>query len=287
MARTGDSTAVTASVSWPDVRVPDARRRRRAGLGKGREQLHGPVRMKRQVRQLKRSESIARLLVDRITSSHLKDGDSLESEIVMMEDLNTGRGSLREAFRILELNGILEVRTGPTGGPIVREPDISHFGGMWSLFLRMSGCTYRELMEASILTEPPIAAIGAQKRNPEHLAALQAAIDLEASIAPTDGPGYMAANAAFHDAIARLVDNRAVYLYLRGNDWITSIPFSEVVRVSEVQAEVLDVHKRIVKAIADGSPRRAETLLRTHLEMSLAYCEQKFGTIIDQPVRWH
>ena len=47
------------------------------------------------VRQLKRSESIARTLVDRITSSKLKDGDSLESEIVMMEELNTGRGSLR------------------------------------------------------------------------------------------------------------------------------------------------------------------------------------------------
>src|SRR5215207_1417327 len=186
----------------------------------GREQLHEPVRMKRPVRQLKRSESIARLLVDRITSSRLKDGDSLESEIVMMEELNTGRGSLREAFRILELSGILEVRTGPTGGPIVRDPDISHFAGMCSLFLRMNGCTYRELMETNILTVPPIAAIGAQRRNTEHIAALQAAIDLEASIPADDGHAYMAANVAFHDAIARLADNRALYLYLRGNHWI-------------------------------------------------------------------
>jgi GntR family transcriptional regulator, transcriptional repressor for pyruvate dehydrogenase complex len=243
--------------------------------------------MKRQVRQLKRSESIARTLVDRITSSHLKDGDSLESEIVMMEELNTGRGSLREAFRILELSGVLEVRTGPTGGPIVRDPDISHLAGMWSLFLRMSGCTYRELMEANILTVPPIAAIGAQKRNPEHLAALQAAIDLEASTGPEDGRGYMAAQAAFHDAIAGLVDNRAMCLYLRGNHWITSILFNEVVLVGEVQEEVLDVHKHIVKAISDGNSRRAESLMRKHLVMSLEYCDRKFGTMLDQPVRWH
>ena len=86
----------------------------------------------------------------------------------------------------------------------------------------------------------------------------------------------MAANAAFHDAIARLVDNRAVYLYLRGNDWITSILFSEVVRVSaRCRRRCSTSHKRIVKAIVDGNPRRAETLLRTHLEMSLAYCEQQ------------
>lgn len=243
--------------------------------------------MKRPVRQLKRSESIARMLVDRITSSNLKDGDSLESEIVMMEELNTGRGSLREAFRILELSGVLEVRTGPTGGPIVREPDISHFGGMWSLFLRMSGCTYRELQEASILTVPPIAAIGAQKRNPEHIAALQAAIDLEASISPDDGRGYMAANAAFHDAIARVADNRAMYLYLRGTDWISSILFAEVVRVAEVQEEVLDAHRHIVKAISEGNSRRAEALMRKHLVMSLEYCDRKFGSMLDQPVRWH
>jgi GntR family transcriptional repressor for pyruvate dehydrogenase complex len=253
----------------------------------GGDQRYEPLRIRRTVRQLKRSESIARTLVDRITSSHLKDGDSLESEIVMMEELNTGRGSLREAFRILELSGVLEVRTGPTGGPIVRNPDITHFGGMWSLFLRMSGSTYRELMEASIITVPPIAAIGAQRRNPQHIAALQAAVDLEASISPEDGRGFMAANAAFHDGIARLADNRALYLYLRGNHWISSNLFADVVRVAEVQDEVLGSHNQIVKAIRDGNTRRAESLMRKHLVASLEYNERMFGSLLDQVVRWH
>jgi GntR family transcriptional regulator, transcriptional repressor for pyruvate dehydrogenase complex len=243
--------------------------------------------LKRPVRQLKRSESIARMLVDRITSSRLKDGDSLESEIVMMEELNTGRGSLREAFRILELSGILEVRTGPTGGPIVRDPDISHFASMWSLFLRMNGGTYRELMEANVIAAPPIAAIGATKRNPDHIAALQAAVDQEASIPPNDGHAYMAANVAFHDAVARMADNRALFLYLRGNHWITSILWGDVVVVSEVQGEVLEAHKHVLKAIVDGNPRRAESVLRKHLQMSLEYCERKFGSMLDQTVRWH
>ncbi len=243
--------------------------------------------MKRPVHQLKRSETIARMLVDRITSSRLKDGDSLESEIVMMEELNTGRGSLREAFRILELSGVLEVRTGPTGGPIVRNPDISHFASMWSLFLRMNGATYRELMEANILTAPPIAAIGATKRNPEHIAGLQAAVDQEASIAPNDGHAYMAANVAFHDAVARMADNRALFLYLRGNHWITSILWGDVVVVGDVQGEVLESHRHILKAIVDGNPRRAESIMRQHLQMSLDYCERRFGSMLDQTVRWH
>ena len=143
-------------------------------------------------------------------------------------------------------------------------------------------------MEANILTEPPIAAIGAQKRNPEHIAALQAAIDLEASIPPDDGHGYMAANAAFHDAIARLVDNRAIYLYLRGNDWISSILFAELVRVAEVQGEVLDAHKHIVKAIVRrqrhaGPSRCCASTSRPAWSTASA----SSARCIDQPVRWH
>lgn len=243
--------------------------------------------MRRPVRQLKRSESIARVLVERITSSHMKDGDSLEPEIVMMEELGTGRASLREAFRILELSGVLEVRTGPTGGPIVRNPDISHFASMWSLFLHMDGATYRELMEANLMLAPPIAAIGATKRNPEHIAALHAAVAHEAEISPDDGPAYMAANAAFHDAIARLADNQALYLMLRGNHSITTVLFGEIVDVREVQDEVLEAHRHVLKAIEEGDPGRAEATMRKHLELSLEYCSSKFGSTVDQPVRWH
>jgi GntR family transcriptional repressor for pyruvate dehydrogenase complex len=248
---------------------------------------HESVRMKRPVRQLKRSESIARLLVDRITSSRMRDGDSLESEVVMMEGLNTGRGSLREAFRILELSGILEVRTGPSGGPIVRDPDISHYGGMWSLFLRMNGGTYRELMEANLVIEPPIAAIGATRRDPERIAALEAAVELEASMPEHDGYGYMAANTAFHDAVARLAENRALYLHLSGSYWITNILFGELVAVGEVKGEVLAAHRAVLKAVTEGNAKKAEAVLRQHLELSFEYCDRKFGSMLDQPVRWH
>jgi DNA-binding FadR family transcriptional regulator len=57
--------------------------------------------------------------------------------------------------------------------------------------------------------------------------------------------------------------------------------------VSEVQGEVLEAHRHVLKAIVDGNPRRAESVLRKHLEMSLQYCERKFGSMLDQTVRWH
>ena len=245
--------------------------------------------MKRPVRQLKRSESIARLLVDRITSSRLKDGDSLESEIVMMEELNTGRGSLREAFRILELSGILEVRTGPTGGPIVRDPDISHFAGMWSLFLRMNGGTYRELMEANIITEPPIAAIGAQRRNPEHIAVLQAAVELRGgdprstTVTPTwrptprstmPSPGWPTTAPCTCTCAATTGSRRSC-----GATWS---------RVGEVQGEVHDAHKHVFKAIVDGNPRAGRGgAAQAPRDEHASTASSSFGSMLDQPVRWH
>ena len=58
-------------------------------------------------------------------------------------------------------------------------------------------------------------------------------------------------------------------------------------RVAEVQGEVLDAHKHIVKAISDGNARRAEALMRKHLVASLEYNERMFASLMDQPIRWH
>ena len=48
-----------------------------------------------------------------------------------------------------------------------------------------------------------------------------------------------------------------------------------------------DAHKHVLKAIVDGNPKRAEAVLRKHLQMSMEYCERRFGSMLDQPVRWH
>lgn len=40
----------------------------------------------------------------------------------MLGTYGVGRGTLREALRCLEMQGVVTIKTGPGGGPVVNEP---------------------------------------------------------------------------------------------------------------------------------------------------------------------
>jgi len=70
-------------------------------------------------RGMKTSERIAATIVADIAAQGLVPGDRLPNEAAMIERFQLGRGSVREALRILEVHGIIQLRSGPGGGPVV------------------------------------------------------------------------------------------------------------------------------------------------------------------------
>jgi GntR family transcriptional regulator, transcriptional repressor for pyruvate dehydrogenase complex len=240
-----------------------------------------------QARRLKRSEILARMLVERIQSMDLSDGDRLESEPSMIAEFQTGRGTLREAFRILELSGVLEVRTGPTGGPTVRRPDIANYGSMSSLFLSMRGVTARGVLEASLILEPPMAARAARYRDDGGLMLLRHALDAELGIGHRDAAGFIAAQMNFADTICDLARSPAIQLHLEGIHWIQANLWRDLVTVEEVQTKVIRSHTAILAAIEAGDPERAEAVTRKDAEASLQYTVNRFKGAIDQPIKWY
>src|SRR3954467_7900285 len=113
------------------------------------------------MRHLKTSESVARDIVHDIVEQELETGDSLPSEAVMLEHYGVSRESLREALRLLEVQGLISIRRGPGGGPIVGTVDPANLGRVSTLFFYMAGATYAELFEAWVLSEPIIAQLAA------------------------------------------------------------------------------------------------------------------------------
>src|ERR1700742_4774371 len=69
----------------------------------------------------KTSVMLAHLLAERVST--LEPGAMLPAERDLIAELQVGRGTLREALRLLELQGIVSVKTGPRGGPVVIRPD--------------------------------------------------------------------------------------------------------------------------------------------------------------------
>ena len=138
---------------------------------------HDPT--ERPVRSLQRPEKVfevvARDIVREIQSKHLEPGSMLAPEAQMLVEYNVGRGSLREALRVLEVHGLIAMKPGPKGGPVVGEVTSSSFGRMASLYFQAGAMTFNELMEARTTLEPTLARLAAERRDPEGLRLLMEA----------------------------------------------------------------------------------------------------------------
>ena len=119
---------------------------------------------------------IAQRIVSEITAEGLGPGSMLPSERVMLENYGVGRGTLREALRFLEFQGVVAMKPGPGGGPVDRQPDASYLGNTIVLLLQFSATPFRAIAEARVALEPMIAYLAAQHITDEALERLARSI---------------------------------------------------------------------------------------------------------------
>lgn len=68
----------------------------------------------------KLSNLIADDLRHRIARDRLKPGDRLPNERTLVEHYSCSKGTVREALKVLEVNGLVKMQTGPNGGAEVQ-----------------------------------------------------------------------------------------------------------------------------------------------------------------------
>jgi DNA-binding FadR family transcriptional regulator len=86
----------------------------------------------------KASIAVAADLRDRIARGELAAGQALPVESALMAELGVSKGVMREALRILEQQGLVEVRRGAGGGPRVRHPSIAEASVPFGTFLQVA-----------------------------------------------------------------------------------------------------------------------------------------------------
>lgn len=218
-------------------------------------------------RPLKTSETVARDVVHDIIAGHLRPGDSLPSETAMLEQYGVSRESLREGLRLLEVQGLISIRRGPGGGPIVGTVDPAHLGRISTLYYHLAGATYNELMESWVLAESILAERAA--RNPDSNARL-AAMKPYLSENPHDESmaidEFVLMHAGFHGAVGSLVENRVLELTLQTMGQIVSHHIAVTGDPRVYRKAIENDHHQLARAIASGHPQRARTLMQEHIE---------------------
>jgi DNA-binding FadR family transcriptional regulator len=231
------------------------------------------------------SESVAREILQDIHRRGLTPGTTLAGEGAMVERFGVGRGSVREALRILEVNGLVRLKPGPGGGPVIAPFDPGNFGRMMTLHLQSIGATYRQLLEARVEYETILARKAADQRGDEPGQIVREALDGPRNDVAADH-SYASATGGFHRAVGRASGNPVVALAADSIYSIWSIRVTEVLYPPESRQHVLDAHEAIARAIEKHDAKRAERLMQQHMREYADYCAERYPARMDDLVDW-
>src|SRR3954453_11411948 len=107
-------------------------------------------------RSLKTSEIVAQRIVEDIVAGNMQIGDKLPPESEMVDGYGVSRESVREGLRLLEVQGLITLRRGPGGGPVVTSVDPRNLARPSTLYFHLAGANYNELFDTWLLFEPAV-----------------------------------------------------------------------------------------------------------------------------------
>ncbi|HEX2849369.1 MAG TPA: FCD domain-containing protein [Acidimicrobiales bacterium] len=235
-----------------------------------------------QRRTEKISEIVAREIVHDMRS--MAPGAKLPSEAAMLEKYRVGRASLREALRLLEVQGLIVIRPGPGGGPVVAAVDSRHFARMASLYFHLSGATYRDLAEARLVMEPVMARLAAERQDPDDLAKLERFI--QETPDSTNQPEYFRHSTEFHAVLSGMSGNPVLDLMGRSLKDLYADRLEELIFPVDARVRVQQEHATIARAIVKGNAARAEKLMREHMVEFVDFAVSRSPAMFSEIVDW-
>ncbi|WP_084531567.1 FadR/GntR family transcriptional regulator [Nocardia miyunensis] len=134
----------------------------------------------------RRATVVATEIRTRIAEGSLGEGDRLPPQAELADEFGVSRPTLREALRILEMEYLLDLRTGDRGGATILRPSTRVAAQLSGIVLEARGTTLADFSRALRLIEPPIMGLVALRSSPEQLATLAAvAADMAAAVDDT------------------------------------------------------------------------------------------------------
>lgn len=226
------------------------------------------------------SEHIAREIRRYIVQHDLRPDDRLGTEKELAGEFGVSRPTLREALRLLASSHLVRASRGPGGGVFVastqNEGIRRNLSESIATMLETDSISLRELVEARIQLEVPLAGLAAEN------ATAQTVIELEAAIADADGnhpasDDFRLADARFHEVIARTAGNELLRAFTSWTlDVLQPLLIARIGEAIDGDA-ILRQHRDILRAVRRGHSVAAQRAMRRHL----GYVRDRIGEVED------
>jgi DNA-binding FadR family transcriptional regulator len=208
------------------------------------------------------TQAVAEHLRTLIHHGEVGPGDRLPTERELAEQLGVARISVREAIKILQLHGYVQVRRGALGGTYVTE--LTEPLEKWRMRMRTQAGEFDDVIDFRIALETDAARLAATRRDRSDLAALRAAI---AKLDQVDSghAAFRLADSQFHRGVARAARNVRLETAIESARGELFSPHDLLPYVNPVDESRRD-HQQICDAVRDRDPDRAAGAMREHIE---------------------
>ena len=232
----------------------------------------------------KASDVLANELRERILSGEYVEGTPLPPERELVVQTRMSRTTVREALRILEVQGLIRIKAGRAGGAFVQKPGEENVASSLDLLIRGRQLRLASVHETREAIEPSCAGLAALHRTAGDLQRLEVANDAIADSADLDG--FLLANVDWHIAVATAGHNeiltgimmalsRAIYSATNNEGFVTD----------EVRSLALRAHRSVTRAIkerdADAAVRRMQRHVHSYAAAALAVDERTVVAVPD------
>jgi GntR family transcriptional regulator, transcriptional repressor for pyruvate dehydrogenase complex len=234
---------------------------------------------------------ISGIIVDQIRvlmrQGQLQPGDRLPAERELCEHFGVSRVTVREALRVLEANGLVEIRVGARGGAFVRSPSKERVGEGILDYLTMSAVTSGDVTELRMVLELGIIPLVCERATEQDIEDLLALCH-RAREALASGTYDVSMSVEFHTRVAQCAHNGAIELLLPSLQGPILMSLEEAQQVApEMGRKGTQEHLAFVQAVRDHKVDAAVEIMRAHLERTAARVrrEEKVKTPAGRSVR--
>lgn len=214
---------------------------------------------------------------DEILEGRLKRGDQIESDRELAKKLNVGRSAVREALKVLDVLGMIDIRLGQGTYITSRETNFFSVPLSWSLFL--DGAQVKSILQVRGALELRAVQLAAQCEDKNKLDKLtdiyyrmqktfqesKDSDNLQHALQET-----LDADIEFHTCIAECSGNPIILSMLTTiRNFLKRVSGTGMVDAEQLQA-VVEEHQKLYGAIISGNVGVATETMMKHLAASMA-----------------
>ena len=229
---------------------------------------------------------VADAIKDWVVERGLQPGDRLPGEADLIDRFGMSKGTIREALRLLQAQGLVVTKTGPGGGSFVGEVTKDRAHALLANYFYFRNISIDDIYQVRILLEPEIAASLAGKLSEDQIAELEGImLDYAAPAANAEEERLQhVASLRFHARLAEFAENALLGFFIGFMAQIlTDLTVYKRLYAKpnhQLWKEGRDHQLDLIEALRSGDATRARATMRAHMAMARRLMEDQEAVVM-------